>query len=136
MASNAKKRKAISLPITQFVAVIVLSISVFLIIDFGQRAATGYRVNQEEQELEAELLALQQTHQGLLNHQQYVQTDAYVEEIARNELKWSKPGETVVVIMPDSQTASPAEPPQPATTKFSPTRQTPLDAWLDLFFPQ
>ena len=133
MSSATKKRKQLELPIAHFIAVIVLSISLFLIIDFGRRAATGYRVRREEDRLRSQVEAANTTQEALLTRRDFVATDAYVEEIARNELKWSKPGEVVVVIMPTPQAvmASPS-----SGRLFSGKAQpaTPLQAWLELFF--
>jgi cell division protein FtsB len=133
VSAATKKRKQLDLPIAHFIAVIVLSISLFLIIDFGRRAATGYRVRREEDRLRSQMEAAQKTQETLLARLDYVATDAYVEEIARNELKWSKPGEVVVVIMPTPQmTAS-----SPASSRPTPGNSppaTPLQAWLELFF--
>lgn len=134
MTSATKKRKQIDLPIAQFIAIIVLSISIFLIIDFGRRAATGYRVRREEEKLYAQLEAAQQTQQDLLAKRDYVKTDIYIEEVARNELKWSRGGETIVVIMatPQAPTSSPI--PIKTTLPNQPA-ETPLQAWWALFFP-
>jgi len=136
VTSATKKRKQIDLPISQFIAVIILSLSVFLIVDFGRRAATGYRIHQEEERLEQELLLLQEEHEALLARQDYVSSDAYVEEIARNELKWSRAGEQVMVILP--QTPQSALPPtQTKQSKLTvSSTQTPLEAWKALFFPE
>lgn len=134
MTSATKKRKQIDLPIAQFIAIIVLSISIFLIIDFGRRAATGYRVRREEEKLYAQLEAAQQTQQDLLAKRDYVETDIYIEEVARNELKWSRVGETIVVIMATPQ--APTSSPTPIkTTLPNQPAETPLQAWLALFFP-
>jgi len=134
VTSATRKRKQVDLPIAQFMAIIVLTISVFLIIDFGRRAATGYRVSREEEKLRAQLAIAQETQQHLLAKLEYVQTDTYVEEIARNELKWSRADETIVVIMPTPQAPSN---PQTKKTPLQVTRtaETPLQAWLILFFP-
>jgi len=133
VTSATKKRKPIELPITQFIAIIVLSISIFLIIDFGRRAATGYRVRREEEKLQAQLEAAQETQRALLDKRSHVESDAYVEEIVRNELKWSKPGETVIVVMPTPQVAVHAELSADGSAAGQ-TTVTPLQAWFDLFF--
>ncbi|RME40789.1 MAG: septum formation initiator family protein, partial [Caldilineae bacterium] len=107
VASTTRKRKKVNLPLAQFTAIVVLSISLFLIVDFGRRAATGYRIHREEKRLAAELEQLQQEHAALEERRAYVQSDAYVEEVARNELKWSRPGETVIVVLATPQAAPP-----------------------------
>lgn len=134
MTSATKKRKQIDLPIAQFIAIIVLSISIFLIIDFGRRAATGYRVRREEEKLYAQLEAARQTQQDLLAKRDYVETDIYIEEVARNELKWSRTDETIVVIMATPQAPTSSSTPIKTPLPNQPA-ETPLQAWLALFFP-
>lgn len=134
MTSATKKRKQIDLPIAQFIAIVVLSISIFLIIDFGRRAATGYRVRREEEKLYAQLEAARQTQQDLLAKRDYVETDIYIEEVTRNELKWSRADETIVVIMATPQAPNSSPTPIKTTLPNQPA-ETPLQAWLALFFP-
>jgi cell division protein FtsB len=134
VTSATKKRKQIDLPIAQFIAIIVLSISIFLIIDFGRRAATGYRVRREEEKLYAQLEAARQTQQDLLAKRDYVETDIYIEEVARNELKWSRADETIVVIMATPQASTSSSAPIKTPLPNQPA-ETPLQAWLALFFP-
>lgn len=133
MASATRKRKTIEFPVMRFVAIISLGMALFLIIDFGQRVASGYQVGREEEKLEAQMRILSETNAALTARRDYVNTDAYVEEIARNELKWSKPGETVIVIL--------ATPQAPLSTTLTingagqaQTTETPLEAWTRLFF--
>lgn len=134
MASAIKKRKQIELPVAQFVAIIVLTLSVFLIVDFGRRAATGYRFTQEKSRLEMQVSRAKLVQAQLLAQRDYIQTDAYVEKIARNELKWSRPDETVVVILPTLK----ALPQQEASRHYKTLdaeAESAFQAWLSLFFP-
>lgn len=133
MASATRKRKTIEFPVTRFVAIIALGMALFLIIDFGQRVASGYQVAREEEKLEAQLRMLSETNAALLARRDYVNTDAYVEEIARKELKWSKPGETVVVILATPQAPSPVLPAGTGPAQAH-APESPLDAWTRLFF--
>ena len=64
-------------------------------------------MRREEQKLEAQFEALNQTYKALEDRRAYVETDLYVAEVARNEFKWSTPGETVVVILATPEAASP-----------------------------
>ena len=135
MASATKKRKQTNLPMAQFIAIIVLSISVFLVIDFGRRAANGYRIRREEARLQAELQSALEVQQILVARREHVKTDSYVESVARTELNWSRPSETVVVIMPTLE----APKLSPASVTFgtvSDQPDTPLQGWLNLFFPE
>ena len=135
MTSGARKRKKADLPVAQFIAIVVLSIALFLIVDFGRRTASGYRIYREEARLKAQLAPLQEAHRQLLDKRNYAQSDAYVEEIARNELKWSKPGEVVVVVL----AAPPAEHLLPSAFGNSgsyPATDTPFSVWFNLFFSE
>ena len=135
MSSAARKRKKIELPVAQFIAIIVLSIVLFLVVDFARRTASGYRVYREEARLKAQLAPLEETHQQLLTQRAYAQTDAYVEEIARRELKWSKPGEVVVVVLTTPQ-AGYSSPAALNSAGAFPPADTPFSGWFNLFFAE
>ena len=131
---SKKKRQGPQTPLAQFVAIIALTISIFLIVDLGRRAATNYRIQREAERLSQEVAAAHQYQTKLLERRTYAASDLYVEEVARNELKWAKPGETVVVVMPTYETAR--SPGQPATNTVQEVRlvKTPEQAWWELFF--
>jgi cell division protein FtsB len=129
-----KKRPGPKIPVAQFVAIIVLSVSIFLIVDFGRRAAANYRVQREAARLSQEVEAVKQYQAQLLARRTYVASDLYVEEVARNELKWAKPDETIIVILPTPEPVHPQG--QPVSKKETPSQvvQTPAQAWWHLFF--
>lgn len=125
-----KKQKT---PIAQFVAIIALSISIFLIVDLGRRAAANYRIQREADRLSAEVEVAHQRQARLLARRTYVASDLYVEEVARQELKWAKPGETVIVVLPTPEAAIPHQQPAPLAEP-EPLIDTPAQAWWQLFF--
>jgi cell division protein FtsB len=127
-----KKRLGIRAPIAQFIAIIVLTISIFLVVDFGRRAAANYRVQREAERLRQEVEQAQQEQTELLAWRSYISTDLYVEEMARQELKWAAPGETVIVVLPTPEAVSVA--PGALTLTANPNPQTPAQAWWHLFF--
>jgi cell division protein FtsB len=129
-----KKKSNSKAPLAQFVAIIALSISIFLIVDLGRRAAANYRIQREAERLGQEVELAQQEQQALLAQRSYVASDLYIEEVARRELKWARPGEMVVVVMatPKAVTAQPN--PQTVTKLSGPVPQTPAQAWWLLFF--
>ncbi len=133
VASANKKRKQLDLPIAQFIAIIVLSISIFLIIDFGRRAAAGYRIRRQEEQLQVEYETALLRRTALMDRLAYVKTDGFVEDVARNELKWSLPGETIVVVMATPEAVSQAQSIIISSTDSS-QPETPLEAWIALFF--
>jgi cell division protein FtsB len=129
---KVKKRKQLKAPIAQFVAIIVLSISVFLMVDFGRRAAANYRIQREADNLTMEVEAAREYRDKLLAQRTYAASNLYVEEIARNQLKWSKPGETLVIVIPiESQPESKGNITSGGTRL--PGATTPQQAWFKLF---
>jgi cell division protein FtsB len=129
-----KKKRGPQFPLTQFIAVIVITISLFLVVDFARRTATTYRIKSEAARLEEEVTAVRAHRQALEARLSYVQSDAYVEEIARTRLKWARPGETVVVVMATPQAVpSSSAGVSPAVIDATPP-QSPWQAWWLLFF--
>jgi hypothetical protein len=129
-----KKRQSSKLPLAQFVAIIALSISIFLVVDFARRAAANYRVQREAQRLEQQVDLARQQQKKLLAKRSYVASDLYVEDIARQELKWARAGETVVVVMPTPETASQTTQQTLQSQTIGPVAQTPAQAWWLTFF--
>ncbi|MCG3211154.1 MAG: hypothetical protein FOGNACKC_04791 [Anaerolineae bacterium] len=120
-------------PIAQFVAIIALTLSIFLIVDFGRRAAANYRIQREADQLTQEVEAAKRYQTRLLAQRTYAASDLYVEEVARRDLKWSKAGETVVVVQPTLE--EPVAPGQGVQAQSGGrVIATPQQAWLDLFF--
>ena len=131
-----KKRPGLKVPLAQFVAIIALSISIFLIVDFGRRAAANFRVQREAERLSQEVELARQQQADLLAWRSYVASDLYVEEVARRELKWASPGETVLVVMPTPEAATLAAGASEPAISASAIVQTPAQAWWRLFFGQ
>lgn len=128
-----KKRQSSRTPLAQFVAIIALTISIFLIVDFGRRAATNYRIQREAEHISQQVEAARRYQARLLARRTYAASDLYVEEVARNELKWAKPGETVVVVMPTVEEARSFNLPSETKTEVR-VVETPQQAWWRLFF--
>jgi cell division protein FtsB len=131
--TKKRKRQGPKAPLAQFVAIIALTISIFLIVDLGRRAATNYRIQREAEHLTQEVEAARQYQTKLLARRTYAASDLYVEEIARNELKWAEPGETVVVVMPTFDAAASLNQPIQTSEEIR-VVQTPQQAWWELFF--
>jgi cell division protein FtsB len=129
-----KKKQSSKVPLAQFIAIIVLSISVFFIIDFARRAAANYRVQREAERLTQEVETAQQQQEKLLARRSYVAGNAYIEEVARKELKWAKPGETVMVVLPTPEAVSSAAARATPAESIGRAARTPTEAWWLLFF--
>jgi len=129
-----KKRQGPKLPVAQFIAIIALSISIFLIVDLARRAAANYRVQREAYRLTQEVEAIREHQAKLLARRSFVASDLYVEEVARSELKWAKPGEMVIVVMPTPEAITSQPTPANLAAASQYTAETPAEAWWLLFF--
>ena len=129
-----KKRQSTKLPWAQLIAIIALSISIFLVVDFARRAAANYRLQMEAQRLEQQLDLADQQQKRLLAKRSYVASDLYVEDVARHELKWARAGETVVVVMPTPEPAAQTNQQTIQSQTIGPVAQTPSQAWWLMFF--
>ncbi len=128
------KRSGIKTPIAQFIAIIALTISIFLVIDLGRRAAANYRVQREAERLGQEVDEARLYQDELQSKLEYVQSDLYVEEVARRDLKWARPGETLVVVLPTPESVPQSATANQPTLIVGPTAETPAQAWWVLFF--
>lgn len=91
---------------TQFVAIIVLTITIFLVIDFGRRTTAGYYASQAEEQLQQEIQDLLQQQAELRERRDYVGSDQYVEEWARKDAHMARPGDQpLVLVTPQSPQA-------------------------------
>lgn len=80
------------------VLVVILLFAFFnLVRQISNALGSGKRLDQAADQLSQ----LQQQHQKLEDQLSQVQSQDYIEKIARNELDYSKPGETVVIIPQD-----------------------------------
>ena len=86
----------------------------------------NYRLSQEEDELRRDIAELDQEHGQLVAVRDYLQSDEYVEDIARRILGLVRPGETLVIVS-SSAPAVPTSTPEPDNgTAVGPW-------WKDLF---
>jgi cell division protein FtsB len=122
-----------TVPFTQIVTIVVATMAISMIVDFGRKATANYRVRREETRLEQEIAAERAQHEALLARREYVQMDEYIEQVAREELKWVKPGEIVVVPVPINRKPLPTPETPPAPTKPL-QRESQWQEWWALFF--
>ncbi len=90
-------KKHSSISATQFVALIVATIVLFLVVDFGRKVALYRHLQLEEARLDQGIKYEEDRGDYLEWLKGYVQTDQFVDAWARREWKLVKPGETSVV---------------------------------------
>ncbi len=114
-------------------AIIALAIVGSLAWGFGQQLARARRVRMEELQLERAVATAQAHHDDLVVQLEYVQSDEYVEQWAREDAKMSRTGEVVVVVPMDSEES--ATDAQPTPTPEPDTRSFWSDVWELIFTP-
>lgn len=95
--ATSKKRSNVS--VTQFVALIVATIALSLVVDFGRKVALYRRLQLEEARLDQAIEYEEDRRDDLGWLKGYVQTEEFVDAWARREWKMVRPGETSVVPM-------------------------------------
>jgi hypothetical protein len=93
--ATAKKRSSVS--VTQFVALIVATVALSLVVDFGRKVALYRHLQLEEARLDRGIEYEENRRDYLEWLKGYVQTVEFVDGWARREWKMVKLGETSVV---------------------------------------
>ena len=98
----------------QFAVIVVIAFALYFVGDFGQRVVTSIRLTEYEQQLDVKVQQAKATQTALIEEKNAVQSDTYVEQVARG-WRWAKDGETVVVtqITPAPAVVAPPAAPTP-----------------------
>lgn len=131
MAARKKRIPVISL--TQFVVIVTATLLLLLLFGFTYKMSSYSQVKQEAERLQARLEEARAEREILLTRRAYVQSDAYVEKVAREELKWGRRGDRLVNVRILS---SPTPTPSPRS-EFEETAEPTApqwEAWWEVFF--
>ena len=120
-------------------SLLIIVVALPLQVYFGTSAVDGaLRVYQNQREItaiRADLARLERRRHELEEQQLYLQSDHYIEKVAREQLNLIKPGDHAVVIIPGERsgtlTSVSAPPPAPAASADE-AKPEPLK-WLDRF---
>ncbi len=127
--ATAKKRSSVS--VTQFLALIVATIALSLVVDFGRKVGPYRRLQLEEARLD-QAIAYEEARRDYLQWLKgYVQSAGFVDDWARTEWKMVKPGETGVVPMLPEASIAPQARPQEESLSSGGSRWR---EWWGLFF--
>jgi cell division protein FtsB len=129
-----KKRFGEQYSVVHFIAILVATLVLFILYRFISGQAALHQTEKESMRLEEQVIHLEERHTELQQQADYVKSDDYVEYIARTELKWARPGETSVVIVPESHEIVPVEDPNAAENTEGEMPSSPLKAWWRTFF--
>jgi cell division protein FtsB len=118
----------------QFVAIVVLTIAVFLIVDFGRRSTASYYVSQAQKDLKAEIEAELLLQQELERRLETVKSDAYVEKWAREEAHMVHLGDRPLILVTPTAPQQAPENVRPVVVIEPERAAPPWHAWWQLFF--
>src|SRR5712692_4993835 len=99
-----------ALPLRHLVIVVTITAVVLVGLSFARIAAADYQIHLEKSNLERQVGALAQENHRLQTQIEYLKTDAAVETLPRDELSWTRPGDTAIVVVRDSPTAGAIQP--------------------------
>ena len=130
------RQRRLPLPPTDIVTVVVATAAVFFMLAFGGKALESYRLQRHNAFLRSQIADLEEQREQLQEHLEYVQSPEYVEKVAREQYKWTKPGEKLVVpIFRESPSAPSATgPDQLAAETVTTESASHWSDWLDLLF--
>jgi cell division protein FtsL len=97
----------------RFAAVLVVPLLLYALVATGQRALDNYRMNQETEALQAEVVGLRAENIQLQQDIERARTDTAIETIAREQLGLIKPGDQPVVLVSHASQPGAAPPTAP-----------------------
>jgi cell division protein FtsB len=105
-----RRERRLPLPPTDILTVVGITMAILFLLAFGGKALEGYRLYRYNEQLRAEIAELQRKQEELRAQATYVQSAEYVEKVAREEYRWVRPGDKLLIPIFRSQPAPPATP--------------------------
>lgn len=88
-----------SFPLRQIVVAALLAVLAVVAFSFARVVIVEYQLSLQKQALEREVADLKTENGQLEAKIKYLQTDQAIEQLARDELGWTMPGDTAVVVL-------------------------------------
>ncbi len=101
-----KRESKLPIPATDILAVVASTALFVFALAFGGKLLEGYRLRQHNAMLVAEVAMLKEQQQQLEVRLEEVMTPEYVERVAREQYRWVKPGERLVIPVLREQSAA------------------------------
>lgn len=130
-----RKKKTLLITPIHFAAIVTSTISLILLVGFFYKMSAYEQVKQDAARIQEKLERVQAEHEQLIVWRDYVQTDEYVERVAREELNWGRPGDTIIRVKTIAPLATSTSPESPGPDHAEPVGPQ-WTAWFDVFFGQ
>jgi len=121
---------------SHIIAIVMLLLMLSLVIHFVNQVLQSAHLTVQREELEAEVAQLEAETQHLLGAVEYVESDLYVERVAREELGYAREGETVVLPLFVAPTPTSLPKRSEAEIPPPPPPQPNWQGWWESFFPK
>lgn len=130
--ATRKKRIPLITPI-QFAAIVTTTISLILVIGFAYKMTAYEEIKQNAARIQLKWERTQAEQRDLIARKAYVQMDAYIEQVAREELNWGRRGDTIIRVKAINN--RPAATPEAVAERAVVVPIGPQwNAWYDVFF--
>lgn len=96
------------LTISRLILAVTALMVVYFLVAGGLNAVRSYHLRQEESRLRSEIQDLQRRYQRLEALRDYLNSDEYIEAVAREELGLVREGEVGIVVISTAPTPTPA----------------------------
>jgi cell division protein FtsB len=124
-----REPRHLPLPPTDILAVLVSTAAVFFALAFGGKLLEGYRLQRHNAMLRAEIEVREEQQKQLERRLDYVKTPAYVEQVAREQYKWVRAGENLVITIFRHRPAAEPTPVLPTGTTTGTTVTRAVSYW-------
>ncbi len=91
------KRYRLPSPPTNVLTVAAVTAMVFFLLAFGGKVLEGYRLRRHITMLRSEIAMVKEQREELQARLTFAQSAEYAEKVAREQFKWAKRGETLVI---------------------------------------
>jgi cell division protein FtsB len=113
----------------------ILAIGLVLGLNFTSLVSAGQPLQQLYSKVTTEIDQLERERMELIRERNYVESDAYVEWWARDEGKMVRPGDTLIIPVPDGAAMEATPEPRPSVPIVTDERGTETwELWWALFF--
>ena len=132
--SKRERRSGSTLSSVQVMFAMILGLGLLLVINFSSRITESQPLQDEYDSIQAEIAGLEVEQQSLIDLRDYVRSDSYVEQWARDNGKMVRPNEILVIPVPSGIEAQPTPTPQLSADVQTAPPPAPYELWWSLFF--